>query len=169
MGGHVGVETAPGEGSRFWADLPLPTARPVGERPDGASDAAAVLRGARVLLAEDNPVNTLVAETMLRQWGAHVTTVANGADALEAIERDADGFDIVLMDLQMPVLGGIEATIAIRRRHGPGALPIVALTADVLVSEREAALRHGMNDFLSKPIDPDRLAQTLARWLRAAG
>jgi CheY-like chemotaxis protein len=113
-------------------------------------------------------VNTLVAEAILRQWGAKVTTVVNGADAIEAVERAQGGFDAILMDLQMPVLGGIDATIAIRRQHGAAELPIIALTADVLVSEREAALRHGMNDFLSKPIDPDRLATALARWVRRA-
>ena len=143
------------------------SAPPVRERQQERASVGEVLRGARILLAEDNMVNTLVAEAMLRQWGAQVTTVGNGADALEAGEREAGGFDAVLMDLQMPVLGGIDATIAIRRRHGATVLPIIALTADVLVSERESALRHGMNDFLSKPIDPDRLARSLARWLRA--
>ena len=127
-----------------------------------------VLRDARILLAEDNVVNTLVAEAILAQWGAKVTTVINGADAIEAVEREPGAYDAVLMDLQMPVLGGIDATIAIRQRYGATELPIIALTADVLVSERESALRHGMNDFLSKPIDPDRLAHALARWVRRA-
>ena len=107
-----------------------------------------------------------VAEAILKQWGAEVTTVANGAEAIEAVNREQGRFDAVLMDLQMPVLGGIDAAIVIRKKHGATKLPIIALTADVLVSERDAALRHGMNDFLSKPIDPDRLAQALARWVR---
>ncbi|HEX6706584.1 MAG TPA: ATP-binding protein [Albitalea sp.] len=166
MGGTVGVDSTPGEGSRFWAELPLDGASAVRERQQHDAGVQHALRGARILLAEDNLVNTLVAEAILKQWGAQVTAVANGADALEAVERNADGFDAVLMDLQMPVLGGIDATIAIRRRRGPTQLPIIALTADVLVSERESALRHGMNDFLSKPIDPDRLAQVLAHWVR---
>jgi PAS domain S-box-containing protein len=169
MGGGVGVQSESGEGSRFWAEVPLAQAHAVRARRHDGAESAEMLRGARILLAEDNLVNTLVAEAMLKQWGAQVMTVANGADALEAVERDAEGFDAVLMDLQMPVLGGIEATIAIRRRHSAARLPIIAITADVLVSERDAALRHGMNDFLSKPIDPDRLAQTLARWLKAPG
>jgi CheY-like chemotaxis protein len=97
-----------------------------------------------------------------------VTTVVNGAEAIEAVQREKGGFDAILMDLQMPVLGGIDAAIAIRRQYGSTVLPIIALTADVLVSERESALRHGMNDFLSKPIDPDRLATALARWVRRA-
>ena len=168
MGGHVGVDSTPGEGSRFWADVPLLAAPPRRERHHERDHAIDVLRGARILLAEDNVVNTLVAEAILKQWGAQVTAVSNGADALEAVVREHGAFDAVLMDLQMPVLGGIDATIAIRQRHGPTELPIIALTADVLVSERESALRHGMNDFLSKPIDPDRLAHALARWVRRA-
>jgi len=168
MGGEVGVDSREGEGSCFWAELPLPAAGPLRERQQHRDTTLETLRGARILLAEDNVVNTLVAEAILRQWGAKVTTAINGADAIEAVERAQGGFDVVLMDLQMPVVGGIDATIAIRKRHDASQLPIIALTADVLVSEREAALRHGMNDFLSKPIDPDRLATALARWVRRA-
>ena len=166
MGGEVGVISTPGEGSCFWAALPLARASALHEREQEHDTAMDALRGAHILLAEDNPVNTLVAETLLKQWGAQVTAVNNGAEAVDAVERAQGRFDAVLMDLQMPVLGGLDATIAIRQRHGATSLPIIALTADVLVSERDAALRHGMNDFLSKPIDPDRLARSLARWVR---
>jgi len=169
LGGQVGVRSTPGEGSCFWAELRLASAPAQRERHQQRDTAIDALRGTRVLLAEDNAVNTLVAEAILKQWGVQVTAVSNGADAIEAVEREHGGFDAVLMDLQMPVLGGIDATIAIRRRYGAATLPILALTADVLVSERESALRHGMNDFLSKPIDPDRLAQALARCMRHAG
>jgi PAS domain S-box-containing protein len=168
MGGAVGADSEAGNGSRFWAELPLPAAQAraasTGERHGNPRE----LRGARILLAEDNVVNTLVAEAMLKQWGAQVVVAVNGAEALKKVRRDRSGFDAVLMDLQMPVMGGIDATIAIRRSHGAVELPIIALTADVLVSERDAALRHGMNDFLSKPIDPDRLGQVLAHWVRRA-
>jgi PAS domain S-box-containing protein len=168
MGGTVGVDSEWGEGSRFWAELPLASAPAQRVRLEARDTAVDALRGARILLAEDNAVNTLVAEAMLEQWGAHVTVALNGADALEAVERSGGAFDAVLMDLQMPVLGGIDATIAIRRHYGATQLPIIALTADVLVSERESALRHGMNDFLSKPFDPDHLAQVLGHWVRRA-
>ena len=168
MGGTVGVHSVPGEGSHFWAELPLAPAPPRRERVGESSVVADALRGARVLLAEDNAVNTLVAEATLAQWGVRVTVAANGADAVQAVEAEHGDFDAVLMDLQMPVMGGIDATIAIRARHSAAMLPIIALTADVLVSEREAALHHGMNDFLSKPIDPDHLALVLARWIRRA-
>jgi PAS domain S-box-containing protein len=170
MGGGVGVESRPGAGSTFWADLPLYEAmprQPVEER-RAAADA---LRGARILLVEDNAINTLVAEATLTQWGAEVVTAVNGAEAVAAVAAAVDGapaFDAVLMDLQMPVLGGIDATIAIRRRHGAISLPIIALTADVMVSDRDTAIRHGMNDFLSKPIDPDRLVNVLSHWVRRA-
>jgi CheY-like chemotaxis protein/nitrogen-specific signal transduction histidine kinase len=168
MGGEVGVDSEPGCGSRFWAELPLALATP---RHAPAGDRCSNLRelsGARILLAEDNAVNTLVAEAMLEQWGARVVTAVNGAEALKKVESDPHGFDAVLMDLQMPVMGGINAAIAIRELHGAAELPIIALTADVLVSERDAALRHGMNDFLSKPIDPERLGEVLAHWVRRA-
>ncbi|HJV63184.1 MAG TPA: ATP-binding protein [Albitalea sp.] len=168
MGGEVGVHSVIGQGSRFWAELPLDTASAQRERHAERDTAIEALRGARILLAEDNVVNTLVAEAMLRQWGAQVSAVSNGADAVDAVVREQGRFDAVLMDLQMPVLGGIDAAIAVRRHFDAAQLPIIALTADVLVSERDAALAAGMNDFLSKPIDPDRLAQALARWVRHA-
>jgi len=171
MGGGVGMLSTPGEGSRFWADLPLRgVATP---SPEQAARFAPVdaLQGARILLVEDHPVNTMVAEATLTHWGAQVVTAANGELALQAVAEAAargERFDAVLMDLQMPVLGGIDATIAIRRTHGPALLPVIALTADALVTQREEAMRHGMNDFLSKPIDPQRLVRVLAHWVRRA-
>jgi PAS domain S-box-containing protein len=167
MGGGVGMESRPGAGSVFWADLPMYEAmprKPVEER-RAAADA---LRGARILLVEDNAVNTLVAEATLRQWGAEVVVAVNGAEAVAAVAAGEPVFDAVLMDLQMPVMSGIDATIAIRQRNGAVSLPIIALTADVMVSDRDMAIRHGMNDFLSKPIDPDRLVGVLSHWVRRA-
>jgi PAS domain S-box-containing protein len=171
MGGGVGMLSTPGEGSRFWADLPLraSSAPPVAQATRFAPVDA--LAGARILLVEDHPVNTLVAEATLAHWGAQVVTTGNGALAVEAVAAATaagEPFDAVLMDLQMPVLGGVDATIAIRRTHGAMLLPVIALTADVLVSERENAMRQGMNDFLSKPIDPERLVRVLAHWVRRA-
>ncbi len=171
MGGGVGMLSTPGEGSRFWADLPLraSSAPPVAQATRFAPVDA--LAGARILLVEDHPVNTLVAEATLTHWGAQVVTTGNGALAVEAVAAATaagEPFDAVLMDLQMPVLGGVDATIAIRRTHGAMLLPVIALTADVLVSERENAMRQGMNDFLSKPIDPERLVRVLAHWVRRA-
>jgi PAS domain S-box-containing protein len=168
MGGEVGVETQVGEGSCFWAELPLrpaATGDEVISMPLPAHDA---LRGARILLVEDNPINTLVAEATLRQWGAEVALACHGAEAVEIIDHCGGDFDVVLMDLQMPVMNGFEASAHIRKRYDALRLPIVALTADALLSERDAALDHGMNDFLSKPIDAERLVKVLARWVHGA-
>jgi len=171
MGGGVGMLSAPGEGSRFWADLPLPpAARPMPPAPARFAPVDA-LRDARILLVEDHPVNTLVAEATLAHWGAHVRSVGDGEQAIAAVAQASErgeAFDAVLMDLQMPVLGGIDATIAIRRTHGSTLLPVIALTADAQQAQREHALRHGMNDFLVKPIDPERLVRVLAHWVRRA-
>ncbi len=168
MGGGVGVQSKLGEGSVFWADLPM---RRVPAPPSNSANRntdAEALRGAQLLLVEDDAVNTLVTEATLRRWGAEVTLAANGEQAIEAIDACLGGFDAVLMDLHMPVMGGIAATIEIRKRYPATKLPIIALTADVLVSERDRALHHGMNEFVSKPIDLDRLIGVLAYWVHRA-
>jgi PAS domain S-box-containing protein len=174
MGGEVGLSSAPGQGSRFWAELPLPT---VGE--PAASEGFAslgpvtregsVLTGLKLLIVEDNPVNMMIAVALLQQWGIEVAEAGNGVDATRlVIEHDAGGrpFDIVLMDVQMPVQGGHDATRVLRQRFGADTLPVIALTAAALTSEREEALACGMNDFLTKPIDAQRLYDTLQRWAR---
>jgi PAS domain S-box-containing protein len=168
MEGQVGVDSEPGAGSCFWAELSLPaTQAPVLPSVYGAVDGSP-LSGAHVLMVEDNPVNMMIAVALLEQWGAHVMQANNGQQAVDAVRRAAQAgrpFDAVLMDVQMPVMSGHEATRILRRDHGPKALPIIALTAAALTSEREAALHAGMNDFLTKPIDSQRLHDTLARLL----
>jgi PAS domain S-box-containing protein len=173
MGGEVGVISEPGRGSRFWADLPMPASAEAGpESAFGAllPDRPSALAGLRVLMVEDNPVNMLIAVALLEQWGVAVTQASNGAQAVAAVDAQADAgspFDLVLMDVQMPVLGGYDATRALRRRHPAEALPVIALTAAALTSERDEALASGMNDFLTKPIDAQRLHDTLLHWSRA--
>jgi len=166
MRGEVGVISTPGKGSTFWAELPLPSA----DEPDsvhGALDAPLDrLHGAHVLMVEDNPVNMLVAVAMLEQWGAHVTQAADGRMALDAVDlaqRQGRLFDVVLMDVQMPNMSGHEAARELRKRFDRMQLPIIALTAAALVSERDQAIACGMNEFLTKPIDATRLKDTLAR------
>jgi PAS domain S-box-containing protein len=169
MGGEVGVESTPGVGSCFWAELPLPSWVP----PPAASAPAAqasVLPGARVLVVDDDEVNRLLATDLLRMFGARASEAADGQQALDLVDQAAaegDPYRLVLMDLQMPVRSGFEVARELRRRYGPEQLPIVAHTAAVLVAQREAALAAGMNDFLPKPpTSVERMRRMAERWVR---
>ena len=172
MGGEVGVDSRPGQGSRFWAELPMPASTEAAPVPafGALSECSGPLAGLQVLIAEDNPVNMLIAVALLEQWGITVAQASNGEQAVAAVDAQADAampFDLVLMDVQMPVLGGYEATRKLRRRHA--SLPIIALTAAALTSERDEALASGMSDFLTKPIDAQRLHDTLMHWRHRIG
>ena len=170
MGGEVGLDSTPGQVSTFWAELPLPAAEPA--RASANTEASDIERlfGARVLMVEDNPVNMMIVVAMLERWGVRVAQAHDGRMAVEAVhqaEGQGEPFDAVLMDVQMPVMSGHEAARELRRHYAAQRLPILALTAAALVSERDDALRAGMNDFLTKPIDAPKLRQTLARHVRA--
>ena len=167
MGGEVGLLSQAGIGSCFHARLPLPAVA----APTPAQivlDPAASLQGARVLLVEDNPVNMMIGVALLDLWGVQTCQACDGPAALREIDAAADAgqpLDVVLMDLQMPGMSGHQTTQLLRVRHPPDRLPVIALTAAALVSERESALAHGMTDFLTKPIDPQRLLEALLRAL----
>jgi PAS domain S-box-containing protein len=124
-------------------------------------------RSMRILVAEDNPVNQLLARELLTRWGHSVTVVPNGVKALMAME--SEGFDVVLMDIQMPEMDGLDATRAIRQREEVvgGHTPIVAMTAYVLEADRQRCLDAGMDDYVSKPIDRTELRDALRRASRA--
>jgi PAS domain S-box-containing protein len=176
MGGRIGVDSQEGQGSTFWFtasfELTAP-AEPVSpqeerERAVVALPAAAPKReqdrvqGARILVAEDNATNREVILAQLRKLGYEGEAFPDGAEAVEAIEKRR--YALVLMDCQMPVMDGYEATRRIRASNHPR-LPIVALTASAMSSDRERCLREGMDDYLAKPVDLTRLAQMLSKWV----
>jgi CheY-like chemotaxis protein len=122
------------------------------------------LKGARVLLAEDNLINQEVAVNILAEVGVQVDVANNGLEALEALRRQA--YDSVLMDMQMPEMDGYEAMGVIRQDRRWEGMPIIAMTAHAMQGDRERCLTAGADDYVSKPIDPDRLFATLKRWIR---
>jgi CheY-like chemotaxis protein len=122
------------------------------------------LRGARLLLVEDNAVNQELARELLCRAGIVVTVAEDGAQALDILTRDS--FDGVLMDCQMPVMDGYTATALVRRQEALRDLPVIAMTANTMVGDRDKALAAGMNDQIGKPIRIEEMFATLARWIR---
>ncbi len=163
MGGRIEVGSEPGKGSRFTIHLPLQPASATGS---GAAKASGEQpqRPLRILLAEDNRINRILATELLVRRGHTVETAADGQEALEKLRQGT--FDLVLMDVRMPIMNGVEATQAIRSATLPGVdaeMPIVALTAYALAGDRQHLLDAGMDDYLTKPIDMGELDRTLAR------
>jgi len=164
MGGSIGHRSVEGRGSAFWFDIAAPAcAEPV---KDGAPDGG-WLSGLRILVVEDNPTNRLVATTMLSQLGAQVETAEDGAQGVAAVKRSH--FDLVFMDIQMPVMDGVEAAKAIRELPAPRCdTPIVATTANVMPDQLASYRRSGMNGVIAKPISPQLLLAEVARVAAAA-
>jgi CheY-like chemotaxis protein len=140
-------------------------AQPQPRDPGYMRGAPGELKGARILLVEDNEFNQELAVQLLRGSGSIVSVACNGQEALDALA--ADSFDVVLMDCQMPVMDGYAATRALRQRTELRDLPVIAMTANAMTGDREAALAAGMNDHIAKPIRIDDMFATLARWLPA--
>lgn len=162
MGGHIMVQSAPGRGSEFTFELTLPLATLPDARQAAPSRARAL--SGRVLVVEDDRVNQRVVELLLRKLGLDAVIVADGPTAVEVATFEP--WDAVLMDCQMPVMDGFEATRQIRTRLNGRPLPIIALTANTMSGDREACLAAGMDDFVPKPVRQDELHACLERWLR---
>ncbi len=166
MGGELTLESAPGEGSLFaftlpLEPLPLPAARH--ETPIADPPARAPTAGKRVLVVEDNGVNQTVLARLLSMLGLAVTVEASGEAALQRLAREQ--FDLVLMDVQMPGMDGCETTRRLRQEKATAELPVVAVTANVLDSERERCLAAGMNAVLTKPVELATLERLVSTWL----
>jgi len=191
MGGTIGAQSLPGAGSTFWITLPLIAGEQTQAQPTAAEQSAseppvsvptlvdavgappargaAQVVAARVLLVEDNFVNQRVAVYMLAKLGHRVDVAKHGREAIDMLGKS--GYDLVLMDCQMPEMDGFEATRIIRDRSSPvldHEIPVIAMTANAFPEDRARALACGMNDFLAKPVDRPVLAAMLDKWLKPA-
>ena len=172
MGGEIGVESTPGQGSTFWftirlgksTDAALPTPTFTGKSAD--ERLLKEYAGTRILLTEDEPVNQEVSRGLLEDAGLVVDLAEDGEQALELAKQNT--YALILMDMQMPHLNGIEATMAIRALPAYAQTPILAMTANAFDEDRLVCLDAGMNDHIAKPVDRDRLYETLLRWLDAS-
>ncbi|MYM38122.1 response regulator [Pseudoduganella sp. CY13W] len=175
MGGNIEVESRPGFGSTFYFDLQLARSDAAALSVQAVLHQGAVAdlplqatqrRSARVLLAEDSPVNQYVTRELLVLQGLQVDTVGNGQEALDRLkEVGPQGYDLVLMDLAMPVMDGHEATRLLRQDKRYDELPLIAVTSRALAGMQARCIEEGMQDYITKPIDPQRLYAVLSRWL----
>jgi light-regulated signal transduction histidine kinase (bacteriophytochrome)/CheY-like chemotaxis protein len=170
MGGHIGVESTFGVGSTFWFELPLGR---LADAEQSATPAAQVkgprLQGLRLLVVDDSPINLKLAERVLQREGDEVTLMSDGQQALDGLRAHPAGFDLVLMDIHMPVMDGLTATRAIREELGLDTLPVIALTAGVMADEKQNALDAGINDFLPKPMDMDLMVGMIRTYCPPSG
>lgn len=169
MGGEIGVISQPELGSTFWFKVTLQTwedgahlAQEIGCESAG-EDQTVVLPDAKVLLVEDDPVNQEVTMDLLEDAGLQVDLADNGAEAVALAQKN--NYDLILMDMQMPIMSGIDATRAIRCLPNYASTPILAMTANAFDTDRQACINAGMNEHISKPVMPEKLLETLQKWL----
>ena len=164
MGGEVGFDSELGKGSTFWLEVEAGACAAPSEQDDETD--GALFAGLRVLLVEDNATNRLIAGRMLEAMGARITTADDGIQGVAAASREA--FDLILMDIQMPGMDGVEATHRIRALKGPtGEVPILAMTANAMAHQQAAYLAAGMDGAIAKPLSPAALTQAIAQALTA--
>jgi CheY-like chemotaxis protein len=168
MDGRIGVESIPNKGSLFWFSIRLPILPSTQDTVIINDNFEQRLRkeftGATILVAEDEPINREIFQELLDQAGLIVMATEDGAKAIELAQEHI--FDLALIDLQMPVLGGIETTRILRTLPGWADVPILAVTANVFEEDRQLCLNAGMNDHIPKPIPPEALYAAIYQWLR---
>ena len=176
MGGQIAVESTPDVGSRFWFTLTLPLAPAHKQAPSSDLEPAiptheGKMDGRRLLLAEDNLVNQIILRKIVEKMGHTLDVAENGLDVLQRLTADSH-YDLILMDVQMPVIDGLETTRRIRAGQAGQRvqdIPIVALTASAMERDHQVCLEAGMNDYLTKPVEAAQLAAHLDRWLHKDG
>jgi PAS domain S-box-containing protein len=164
MGGTIGADSTPGEGSTFWFEVTLPTASDADVSPHAEAAQADLDRPVRLLLVEDVAVNRELVQALLAPFDIEIDTACDGVEAIHAVEQKT--YDLILMDVQMPVMDGLTAAERIRASGCVGATttPIIAMTANVLPEQVTKCLEAGMNGHIGKPISPARLVETIAQW-----
>lgn len=172
MGGHIGVDSRPGEGSTFWLEIPMTQPDPTDALDTATTPADSSLpmmaklpAGLNVLLAEDNELNRELACELLQLHGLTVHTATNGREAVSLAANPNQTLDLILMDMQMPEMDGLEATRLVRAMPHRQQVPVIAMTANASLDDRQRCIDAGMNDHLPKPFELTRLTLTLQRWL----
>lgn len=170
MEGEIHINSEIGKGTEVVIDLPLTIAKPEGEhKKPVAEEQPQDLKDRRVLLVEDNEINTFVARRILENQGAIVEHAENGKEAVDAVVGNPEGYyEVIIMDIRMPVMNGLEATAAIRKleRSDAGSIPIIAMTANAYDEDMRQSLEAGMNAHLAKPIDPQVFLDTIRKYIK---